>query len=88
MKDKEGHGSEGDESKVKISVSRPIGHRIADIGPGGKEHNVKTNAAWDKAEHHGRWNMEAGKDEGRSAPHEGKWTPGSARKRIGGTFGT
>ena len=26
--------------------------------------------------------------EGRSKPHEGKWTAESARKRIGGTFGT
>ena len=27
---------------LRISTNRKIGHRIADIGPGGKEHNVKT----------------------------------------------
>ena len=30
------------EAMAKVSVTRPIGHRIADIGPGGKEHNVQT----------------------------------------------
>jgi hypothetical protein len=30
------------EALAKVSVTRPIGHRIADIGPGGKEHNVQT----------------------------------------------
>lgn len=28
--------------KIKVSTTQPIGHRIADIGPGGKEHNVVT----------------------------------------------
>lgn len=28
-------------NKVKVSVSRPIGYKIADIGPGKKEFNVK-----------------------------------------------
>jgi hypothetical protein len=32
----------GPKPKVKVSVKRPIGHKISDIGPGGKEHNVKT----------------------------------------------
>jgi hypothetical protein len=27
---------------VKISVVKPVGYRIADIGPGGMEHNVQT----------------------------------------------
>ena len=27
---------------VKVSVTKPVGYRIADIGPGGVEHNVKT----------------------------------------------
>lgn len=27
---------------VKVSVTKPMGYRIADIGPGGVEHNVKT----------------------------------------------
>ena len=30
------------EAVTKVSVTSPIGHRIADIGPGGKEHNVQT----------------------------------------------
>lgn len=34
--------------KAVIQTSEPVGYRIADIGPGGKEHNVKTNAAWDR----------------------------------------
>jgi hypothetical protein len=32
---------------IKIQVNRPIGYRTADIGPGGKEYNVKTDSAWD-----------------------------------------
>lgn len=28
-------------NKIKVSVSRPIGYKIADIGPGKKEYNVK-----------------------------------------------
>ena len=32
---------------VIISTKKPIGTRVADIGPGGKEYNVKTNKAWD-----------------------------------------
>jgi hypothetical protein len=32
--------------KAVVSTNRPIGTRIADIGPGGKESNVKTDAAW------------------------------------------
>ena len=31
-----------------VSTDKPIGTRVADIGPGGKEHNVKTDAEWDK----------------------------------------
>lgn len=32
---------------IVVSTTRPIGYRIADIGPGQKEYNVKTDAAWD-----------------------------------------
>lgn len=35
---------------LKVSVKAPIGHRIADIGPGGTEHNVVTNPAWKKSD--------------------------------------
>ena len=35
--------------KAKISTQREIGHRISDIGPGGKEHNVQTHK-WPKNE--------------------------------------
>jgi hypothetical protein len=31
-----------------VKTNKEIGTRIADIGPGGKEHNVKTDKAWDK----------------------------------------
>ena len=31
-----------------VKTNKPIGTRVADIGPGGKEYNVKTNAEWDK----------------------------------------
>jgi len=31
---------------VKVSTSRPIGTRVADIGPGGKEMNVQTDQPW------------------------------------------
>jgi hypothetical protein len=40
-----------DAKKKKPVVVKPkdeIGFKIADIGPGGREHNVKTDAAWDK----------------------------------------
>jgi hypothetical protein len=33
--------------KVVVKTNAPIGYKIVDIGPGGKEHNVKTNKAWD-----------------------------------------
>lgn len=33
---------------IKVSSKRPIGHRISDIGPGGKEYNVRTDANWRK----------------------------------------
>jgi len=33
---------------AKVSTNKPIGTRVSDIGPGGKEHNVKTDAEWDK----------------------------------------
>ena len=35
--------------KAVVKTNKPIGFRISDIGPGGKEHNVKTDAAWDAA---------------------------------------
>jgi len=33
---------------VVIKTNKPIGTRVSDIGPGGKEHNVKTDKEWDK----------------------------------------
>ena len=35
---------------IVVGTKKEIGHRIADIGPGGKEYNVQTNVAWDKAQ--------------------------------------
>ena len=35
---------------IVVGTKKEIGHRIADIGPGGKEYNVQTNAAWDKTQ--------------------------------------
>ena len=35
-------------SYAKVRTDKPIGSRVADIGPGGKEYNVKTDAEWDK----------------------------------------
>lgn len=32
-----------------VKTNKPIGTRVADIGPGGKEYNVKTNKAYDDA---------------------------------------
>jgi len=37
-----------EKSYAKVRTDKPIGSRVADIGPGGKEHNVKTDAEWDK----------------------------------------
>jgi starvation-inducible DNA-binding protein len=34
--------------KVVVKTNEPIGYKIADIGPGGKEYNIKTDKAWDK----------------------------------------
>ena len=31
-----------------VKTNKPIGSKVADIGPGGKEYNVKTDAEWDK----------------------------------------
>ena len=33
--------------KVKVSTDKPIGFKVADIGPGKKEYNVKTDKVWD-----------------------------------------
>ena len=41
--------SEVDEAVV-IKTNKPIGFRVADIGAGGKEHNVKTDKAYDDAQ--------------------------------------
>jgi hypothetical protein len=39
---------EATKKKVVVKTNEPVGYRIADIGPGGKEYNVKTDKAWDK----------------------------------------
>jgi hypothetical protein len=44
--------AEDDEPQPKrkpavVKTNKEIGTRVADIGPGGKEYNVKTNKAWD-----------------------------------------
>jgi hypothetical protein len=44
--------AEGEEEQTKrkpavVKTNKEIGTRVADIGPGGKEYNVKTNKAWD-----------------------------------------
>lgn len=36
-------------NKAVVKTKKDIGSRVADIGPGGKEYNVKTDAAWDAA---------------------------------------
>lgn len=41
-------GTKKKRNRVVIQRSEPVGHRIADIGPGGSEHNVQTDAAWRK----------------------------------------
>jgi hypothetical protein len=46
-----GEDEEEPETKRKpavVKTNKPIGTRVADIGPGGKEYNVKTNKEWDK----------------------------------------
>ena len=40
-------GWEARKGMARVSTSKPVGFRIADIGPGGVERNVKTDAAWD-----------------------------------------
>ncbi len=37
----------GKAKKLVVKTNQEIGAKIADIGAGGKEHNVKTDAAWD-----------------------------------------
>ncbi len=32
---------------LKVKVNKPAGYRIADIGAGGREYNVKTDSEWD-----------------------------------------
>jgi len=36
-------------NKAVVKTKKDVGSRIADIGAGGKEHNEKTDAAWDAA---------------------------------------
>jgi hypothetical protein len=64
--------AEGEEEQTKrkpavVKTNKPIGTRVADIGPGGKEYNVKTNKAWDD-EH----KQEPGVAEGKADP-VGSW---------------
>jgi len=37
-------------NKAVVKTKKEVGSRIADIGAGGKEHNVKTDKAWDDAQ--------------------------------------
>jgi len=37
-------------NKAVVNTKKEVGSRIADIGAGGKEHNVKTDKAWDDAQ--------------------------------------
>lgn len=61
-----------------VKTNKPIGTRVADIGPGGKEYNVKTNKAWDD-EH----KQEPGVAEAKADP-VGSWVvyDGSKAKRF------
>ena len=36
-------------NKAVVKTKKDIGSRVVDVGPGGKEHNEKTDAAWDAA---------------------------------------
>ena len=48
MLDQMGEEVEIDEAApVVISTKKPIGFRVSDVGPGGKESNVKTDKTWD-----------------------------------------
>jgi hypothetical protein len=75
--------AEGEEEQTKrkpavVKTNKPIGTRVADIGPGGKEYNVKTNKAWDD-EH----KQEPGVAEAKADP-VGSWVvyDGSKVKRF------
>jgi hypothetical protein len=37
-------------NKAVVKTNKEVGARVADIGAGGKEHNVKTDKAWDDAQ--------------------------------------
>ena len=37
-------------NKAVVKTTKEVGARVADIGAGGKEHNVKTDKAWDDAQ--------------------------------------
>jgi len=39
----------GIDEMIVVKTNKPIGTRVADIGPGGKEYNVKTDKAYDDA---------------------------------------
>jgi hypothetical protein len=67
--------------KAVVKTNKPIGSRVADIGPGGKEYNVKTDKAWD--EHHkvseeGLWdNIHAKRERIKKGSGERMRKPGS-----------
>ena len=42
-------GKVDNHNKAVVKTKKAVGSRVADIGAGGKEHNVKTDAAWDAA---------------------------------------
>lgn len=45
-------------TKAVVSVTRPIGHKIADIGPGGKEYNVVKSKDWKEPKKFGSFREE------------------------------
>lgn len=48
--------------KIKVITNKPIEFKIADIGPGGKEHNVKTSKGWKDIKEVAAWQRKEGKN--------------------------
>ena len=58
--------------KVKISTNKPIEYKIADIGPGGKEHNVKTSKGWKDIKEVAAWQRSEGKNKSGGLNEKGR----------------
>jgi hypothetical protein len=78
--------------KIKISTNKPIEFKIADIGPGKKEYNIKTSKGWKDIKEVAAWQRKEGKNREGGLNEKGRKSyerenPGSDLKAPSKTVG-